>query len=242
MTTVSALDHHANAYRDASGALNQRLFSRTACRLVDRFLQPGSVIHLGLGDGMVARMLAGRCDDVTVVEGSAELVASTALPSTVSVQTSFFEDFVPGRVFDQVIAIHVLEHVDDPTVVLNQMRQWIAPGGRLLITVPNADSIHRRIGVALGMLDRTNQLNDGDHALGHHRVYDGPEFRSDLRAAGWRVDRTGGFHLKMVSNSQMADWEDALLSAAFEVSLALPEEVCADLWAECSLPPGSAHE
>jgi 2-polyprenyl-3-methyl-5-hydroxy-6-metoxy-1,4-benzoquinol methylase len=136
--------------------------------------------------------------------------------------------------FDQLIAIHVLEHVDDPAVVLRRMREWIAPGGRLLITVPNAGSIHRRIGVELGMLAETSQLNDGDHALGHRRVYDADGFHRDLDDAGWRIQHTGGFHLKMVSNAQMAEWDDALLRAAFEVSLELPEQVCADLWAQCS--------
>ncbi|MCU1345006.1 MAG: class SAM-dependent methyltransferase [Acidimicrobiia bacterium] len=236
MTTVSALDQHAAAYRDVSGELNQRLFSRTACQLVDRFVRAGSAAHLGLGDAMVARRLAQRCEQVTVVEGSAELVAGASLPSNVTVVTSFFEDFVPPRPFDQLIAIHVLEHVDDPAVVLARIRDWINPGGRLLITVPNAGSIHRRIGVELGMLERTDQLNEGDHALGHHRVYDAAGFHDDLVNAGWRIDRAGGFHLKMVSNAQMAQWDDALLSAAFEVSLGLPQEICADLWAECSLP------
>jgi 2-polyprenyl-3-methyl-5-hydroxy-6-metoxy-1,4-benzoquinol methylase len=235
VTTPSALDQHAVAYRDASGELNQRLFSRTACRLVERFVRPGSVLHLGLGDGMVARLLAVRSSDVTVVEGSQELVDCTALPASVSVSTSYFEEFVPGRLFDQLVAIHVLEHVDDPVLVLERMRSWVAPGGRLLVTVPNAGSIHRRIGVELAMLARADELNEADRNLGHRRVYDAARFRADVEAAGWRIDRTGGFHLKMVSNAQMAQWDDDLLAAAFEVSLTLPEEVCADLWAECVL-------
>jgi SAM-dependent methyltransferase len=43
---------------------------------------------------------------------------------------------------------HVLEHVEDPGAVLRAIRGWLAPGGALLVGVPNLDSWQARLGGA----------------------------------------------------------------------------------------------
>src|SRR5437667_328207 len=45
--------------------------------------------------------------------------------------------FPPGQ-FDVVSAFHVLEHVPDPVTLVRRMLDWLAPGGLLIIEVPNA--------------------------------------------------------------------------------------------------------
>jgi SAM-dependent methyltransferase len=52
--------------------------------------------------------------------------------------------FASGR-FDLVTAFHVLEHVPDPVRVLRRMLEWLAPGGLLVIEVPNAGGLGARL-------------------------------------------------------------------------------------------------
>lgn len=46
-------------------------------------------------------------------------------------------DFADNGAFDLVIASEVIEHVEDPEAFLNFLRSLLAPGGRLVLTLPN---------------------------------------------------------------------------------------------------------
>jgi SAM-dependent methyltransferase len=49
---------------------------------------------------------------------------------------------------DAVTLWHVLEHVKDPGLALERIAGWLAPGGAVLIGVPNLDSLQARLGGA----------------------------------------------------------------------------------------------
>jgi SAM-dependent methyltransferase len=53
--------------------------------------------------------------------------------------------------FDMVMLHHVIEHLhDSPRGLLNDLLELVKPGGLLMITVPNATNIRKRIDVAIG--------------------------------------------------------------------------------------------
>jgi len=52
--------------------------------------------------------------------------------------------FAPAR-FDVVTALHVVEHVPDPVRPVRRMLEWLAPGGLLIIEVPNAGGLGARL-------------------------------------------------------------------------------------------------
>lgn len=47
--------------------------------------------------------------------------------------------------FDVVTAFHVLEHLTDPVAALRRMLDWLAPGGLLIVEVPNAGGLGARL-------------------------------------------------------------------------------------------------
>ncbi|MFO1054963.1 MAG: class I SAM-dependent methyltransferase [Planctomycetota bacterium] len=59
--------------------------------------------------------------------------------------TSLFE-FSPGPAsYDAITFLEVIEHLEAPIAALRRIVDWIKPGGTLLLSTPNFDSLFRRI-------------------------------------------------------------------------------------------------
>ena len=122
---------------------------------------------------------------------------------------------------------HILEHLKRPVASLRQVSTWMEKGGRLIVIVPNSDSIHRFIGVKLGMLKRVDELNVTDVNIGHKRVYNPARLRTTVETAGLIVKAFGGILIKPFSNKQMVSaCSDKVLKAFFELGNTFPEIAC----------------
>ena len=189
-----------------------------------------SVLELGCADGRMTEHLARVAPDLTAVDGSLAYVEAVRgrLPG-IEVVHALFEEFDPGKRFDVVILGHVLEHVAAPVDLLRRASALVAPGGRLIVSVPNADSLHRQAGVAMGMLASVTELNEADLRIGHRRVYTPSALAADVTSAGLEVEHLGGVFLKPVSNGQIEEhWPEELIRAYYELGKRHPE-LCADL-------------
>jgi 2-polyprenyl-3-methyl-5-hydroxy-6-metoxy-1,4-benzoquinol methylase len=88
------------------------------------------------------------------------------------------------EVFDVVVCADVLEHLPRPEELLGRIREWLAPGGLLFVSLPNVANVSVRAGLLLGqfpyadkgILDRT-----------HLRFYTRRSARRLLEDAGFRV-------------------------------------------------------
>ena len=71
--------------------------------------------------------------------------------------------------YDVVCLMGILEHVEDPISLLQFAGRCAST---IFITVPNAESFHRHLGVQLGYVDDIHDLGPQDIEIGHKRVYD----------------------------------------------------------------------
>jgi SAM-dependent methyltransferase len=192
---------------------NLRMLAWYADRLVDALRRGGarSLLSLGIGHQVVSRRLlealSGTLDSYTIVEGSAariaELRQTTALPSFVRLEHSYFESFTPAAPLDAIEMGFVLEHVDDPDVVIRRYAGFLRPGGVMVVVVPNARSLHRLFGHAAGLLDDVYRLSPEDLELGHQRYFDLASLRRLVEGAGLRIAKTEGVFLKCLTTGQL---------------------------------------
>jgi 2-polyprenyl-3-methyl-5-hydroxy-6-metoxy-1,4-benzoquinol methylase len=186
---------------------------------------PGNVLEMGSADGQMTELLATHFDDISVVDGSADYVEAVRqrLPG-VKAYTSLFEDFDPPEAYDNIVMAHILEHVSDPVAILQRAARWLTPRGRILIIVPNANSIHRLVGVKMGMLSAPTDLNDDDVRIGHRRVYTPETLATDIDAAGLRLVERGGIFFKVLSNRQIEEtWSPELIEGFYELGKDFPD-------------------
>jgi len=191
------------------------------------YFQKGTALELGTGGGHCTAQLAPHFTAMDSVEGSALLaqrLRDRGLPANVVLHVAYFETFVPQQRYDNIFLIQVLEHLDDPVAILQRCVSWLNPGGRILVTVPNAQSIHRLAAVEMGLLLTAETLNEVDLSAGHQRVYTPATLSRDLQLAGLKLVHRGGLFVKPLSNSQIAkQWNEQMIRAFHDIALALPD-------------------
>jgi SAM-dependent methyltransferase len=74
--------------------------------------------------------------------------------------------------FDVVVATEVIEHLDNPQRLISEAARVLAPGGRVLITTPNPESIAQRLRFLF--TGRLDYFSEGDYqGSGHlHPIFD----------------------------------------------------------------------
>jgi SAM-dependent methyltransferase len=214
---------------------NLRMLAWYAARLVDALQRSRSrsLISLGIGHQVVSRRLleklGGSLESYTIVEGSAariaELRETTNFPAFLHLEHSYFETFTPPGPVDAIEMGFVLEHVDDPDLVIRRYAGFLRPGGVMVVVVPNARSLHRLFGHAAGLLDDVYALSPEDLELGHKRYFDLASLRRLVEGAGLRVVSTEGVFLKCLTTGQLQrlGLSEAILNAFFTVGVSHPE-------------------
>lgn len=98
-------------------------------------------------------------------------------------QKASAEDFAFEERFDVIIALDLIEHVPNPGRFLECAKHHLAPGGRLVMTTPNAFNLF----VLAGKLSRSEPPINSDHVAYYNR----PTMFVLLKKCGWRIERFG---------------------------------------------------
>jgi 2-polyprenyl-3-methyl-5-hydroxy-6-metoxy-1,4-benzoquinol methylase len=198
------------------------------------FFKGKTALELGPASGYMTKELVKEFEVLHIVEGSKELLSEIPEYSNVSKHHSLFEDFETDTKYDTIIMGHVLEHVYDPVNICSRIYRWLADEGVLLVSVPNAKSVHRLVAVEMGLLKNEYELNARDHELGHYRVYDMDLLKSDLIDAGFKIKESGGVFFKPLSNSQIEkNWSAEMIEGFYKLGNSFPEH-CAEIFIVCT--------
>ncbi|MEW1959067.1 class I SAM-dependent methyltransferase [Kineococcus sp. NPDC059986] len=233
-TRVQELERIAAQYHlndDVVDKFIEDLCQEYCCDWLATLVQPAhDVVELGYGEGVTVSRLGHLARRYTVVEGAPTLAERlrTEHPDLV-VAEALFEDWLPPQPCDVLLALHVFEHVDDPVALARHLRSWVAPDGEMVVIVPNRDSLHRRLGVAMGLQPELDTLSPRDLLVGHQRVYDLDGLEADLAAGGFETVERRGFFAKALPNALMLGLGPEHIRGLNVLAEGLPASLCANI-------------
>jgi 2-polyprenyl-3-methyl-5-hydroxy-6-metoxy-1,4-benzoquinol methylase/GNAT superfamily N-acetyltransferase len=208
--------------------------------------RPGSVLELGSFQGAFTKLLAEHFQDITCVEASGEAVGTAkqrAELAHVRFYHDTFENARLSRAFDNVVLTHVLEHIEDPVLVLSRIRnEWLSEKGRLFVACPNANAPSRQIAVHMGLISHNAAVTPAERQHGHHRTYALDTLERDVRKAGLSVIHRSGIFFKALANFQ---WDRLLrtdiispeyLDGCYQLGKKYPD-LCSSIYLVCERGP-----
>lgn len=207
MTMDASRDYNAEALSRPEKKYSynfDEIVRRYMMRRFSPFFGNGPALELGCHEGQSTLLLTEHFNDLTVVEASSEAigVAQQSVGPSVRFINSTFENAELEARFDSIFLINTLEHVDEPNTILTRIRQWLRPGGRFFVLVPNADAPSRQIAVQMGLIRTNNAVTPGEWTHGHRRTYSFDTLEADLREAGFSIEQRGGLMFKALANFQ----------------------------------------
>lgn len=161
-----------------AGTSHQLLLDRLASR------PAGRVLDLGCADGHLGGALRDAGHEVVGVDGAPSAEAAERLDRYV---VADLDAGIPSEVtgdFDVVLVADVLEHLREPSSLLEQIRGRLRPGGRVVGSIPNFAHWYPRVRVASGLFDYDAR---GILDRGHLRFYTRRSFRRMCEDVGYQV-------------------------------------------------------
>jgi SAM-dependent methyltransferase len=241
MKMDNSLDNHVAAYQGDNlyDFDNEILLTWYPQRVLHHAGTANSLLELGLGHGYTTDIFSRRFSRHVVLEGSPAVIRNFRDKHSdcrAEIVDTWFENFTTDERFDLIVMGFILEHVDDPLLILRRFRNFLAPGGKIFIAVPNAEVLNRRLGHLAGLLDDVTTLSENDLLLGHKRFYTVSSLAADVERAGYGVDRLEGIYLKPFTTRQIVSLQldRKVIDALCIVGIDHPELSCG-LLAEISV-------
>lgn len=133
---------YATWYRPASGRFSAggdralALSRASLARRLDHIAPPGPLLDVGSGDGTLLAAMRARGRDVVGLEREA------GAEGVIAAEIDEFED--RAGEWAGIVFWHSLEHLRDPAAAIDRAAALLAPGGVLVVAVPNLDSWQAR--------------------------------------------------------------------------------------------------
>ncbi len=172
-------DHYAgSASQNPAQRMRHDLIARLLCE--DAGKGAMHIFDLGSGQGDLVLKLAPLLPDARFVGAelseSGVAISQRKVPGAKFLVADIFQP--PAALNDftgwatQAVCSEVLEHVDDPVSFLRHAGRYLAPGARLIVTVPGGP------------------MSAFDRHIGHRQHFDRRKIWTMLEQAGYSVERT----------------------------------------------------
>ena len=129
--------------------LMSRMAARVTMRRIVETFPPwtgdGRLLDVGCATGKYLRLMTAVGWRVAGIELDADAAAKARMVTPDVFEGDPLDAPLAPACFDVITSFHVIEHLPDPRAALARMLHWLAPGGLILIEVPNIAGLGGRL-------------------------------------------------------------------------------------------------
>ena len=169
-----------------------------------RGLTPGRALEVGCGPGELLATLGAMGFTglgVELSQGSIEAARARLAPLGHDIHIGEAGEEYAAGPYEYVIAMEVLEHIEDDLAALRQWRKLLRDDGRLLLSVP-ADPA---------------RWGPSDELAGHYRRYTRDDLRERLSEAGFHMEKLWSYGVPLAN---LSNWMTNRIARRDAASLA----------------------
>jgi SAM-dependent methyltransferase len=126
-----------------SNARQINIVKQTISELIKK--EDFSVLDVGCGDGSFLDKIKYAFPTAQTFGIEPDHLAAKIANENHEIYNGFIEDFSTDKKYDIIVTSHVIEHVADPVLFLDNLRSLLAKGGKIIVDTPNIACLQSKI-------------------------------------------------------------------------------------------------
>jgi SAM-dependent methyltransferase len=150
------------------------------------------ILEIGSGIGTFSKFIidVGRAVtlsdvDETYVKGLKEKYSGNQSVSIVRADAGRIDEAMNGKKFDTVVAINIIEHLENDNEAFERIKRILLPGGRLIFIVPSHKLLFSQFDISIGHFRRYKRSALERQLIEKGYDIEYIEFMNALSAIGW---------------------------------------------------------
>lgn len=208
-----------------------------AFNIFKNYLKGKTVLEIGSADGVMTEKIVNIAKRVDVVEPSKFYYD---IIKNIKGVNLIFNDFIENISFKDtykvVLTASLLHHIERPDIFLFELKKVLNNNSIVLATVPNMTSLHRQMGVEMGLLKSVYDETERNRKFQQFGRFDLNSFKKLFEDCGYEILESYGYMLKPFSSDIMfrLNLSKKQLNALFYLGKKY-QEICSQLFVRAKI-------
>lgn len=212
--------------------------TRLAFKIFKNDIKRKNVLEIGSADGYMSKMIIEYCNSLDILEPSSNYcsIIKNQNINVKDIYNCFIEDLDKSLKYDVIIIAGLLHHIENPTIFLNLLKNHLNRNGIVLATVPNVESLHRRIGVKMGILKNEFDSSLRNIQFNQYGKFNLKYFKELFINCEYNIKESYGYMIKPFSSEIMEklNLNDEQINAMFTIGKEF-QEICSQLYIKATI-------
>ena len=170
---------------------------------------------------------------LTVVEGSKINIEKSnenfEFNKNVKFINTLWEDFESKEKFTDILLVDSFQLLENKKQLLKKYQNLLTAEGRFHLIFPNSNSLHRQIGVEMGLIESLTEQSDMDKLVNSNQTLDWNSSRNLLTNFEFEIEKEIPILLKPLDNKSMLTLAEDQINAYFLIAKKY-KDICSHMY------------